>query len=162
MPIQVGDKFPSVTLKHLTDDGMKEINTDEIFAGKKVVLFAVPGAFTPTCNNKHLPGFLEQAEALRNKGVDQIVCTAVNDPFVMRAWGVQAGVGDKVLMLPDGNAELNKALGLGMDGSGFGLGQRSKRFAMIVEDGTVTALGIDDSGLSASSAEAVLAKLDAA
>ena len=161
MAIQVGDKIPSVTLKHLTDEGMQEIKTDDIFTGQKVVLFAVPGAFTPTCSNKHLPGFIDHADQLKAKGIDQIVCMAVNDPFVMKAWGSQSGAAEKVTMLPDGNGELTRAMGLELDGSGFSLGQRSKRFAMIVEDGTVKALGIDDSGLSASSAEAMLAKLEA-
>lgn len=159
MPIQVGEKIPSVTLKHLTDDGMQDIKTDDIFTGKKVVMFAVPGAFTPTCHNKHLPGFVENADALAAKGVDQIVCMAVNDPFVMRAWGTQTGADAKITMLPDGNGELTRAMGLEMDVSAVALGQRSKRFAMIVEDGTVTALGIDDSGVDASGAEAMLAKL---
>lgn len=159
MPIQMGDKIPSVTLKHFNDDGMQEIKTDDIFSGKKVVLFAVPGAFTPTCHNKHLPGFIEHADALKGKGVDEIVCMAVNDPFVMRAWGSQTGAEAKMTMLPDGNGELTRAMGLQMDGSGFSLGERSKRFAMIVEDGTVTAIGIDDSGVNASGAEAILAKL---
>ena len=161
MTVQVGDKIPSVTLKHLTDDGMQEVKTDDIFAGKKVVMFAVPGAFTPTCSNKHLPGFLDNAEQLKTKGIDEIVCMAVNDPFVMKAWGTQTGAAEKITMLPDGNGELTRALGLELDGSGFSLGQRAKRFAMLVEDGTIKALGVDDSGVSASSAEAMLAKLDA-
>lgn len=161
MPIQEGDRIPSVTLKHLTDEGMQEITTDEIFKGQKVVMFAVPGAFTPTCSNQHLPGFVNHADDFKAKGIDRIVCMAVNDPFVMKAWGTHSGVADKVMMLPDGNGELTRALGLEMDGSGVSLGQRSKRFAMLVEDGTVKALGIDDKGLGASSAEAMLAKLDA-
>ncbi|NBC32742.1 MAG: redoxin family protein [Alphaproteobacteria bacterium] len=161
MPIQEGDKIPSVTLKHLTDEGMQEISTDDIFKGQKVIMFAVPGAFTPTCSNQHLPGFLSHADDFKAKGIDRVVCMAVNDPFVMKAWGTHAGVADKVMMLPDGNGEFTRALGLEMDGSGVSLGQRSKRFAMLVEDGVVKALGVDDKGLGASSAEAMLAKLDA-
>lgn len=160
MTIKVGDTIPSVTLKHLTDNGMQEITTDDVFKGKKVVLFSVPGAFTPTCSAKHLPGFVQQAEALKAKGVDAIVCLAVNDPFVMRAWGEKNGVGDKVLMLPDGNAALTSAMGLTMDGSGYGLGTRGQRFALIAEDGKVTDLAVEAPGqFEVSSAEAVLAKL---
>jgi peroxiredoxin len=160
MTIKVGDTIPSVTLKHLTDNGMQEITTDDVFKGKKVVLFSVPGAFTPTCSAKHLPGFVQQAEALKAKGVDAIVCLAVNDPFVMRAWGEKNGVGDKVLMLPDGNAALTGAMGLTMDGSGYGLGTRGQRFALVAQDGKVTDLAVEAPGqFEVSSAEAVLAKL---
>ena len=160
MAIQEGSKIPSVTLKHLTSDGMEEISTDEIFSGKKVVMFAVPGAFTPTCTAKHLPGFVANADALRAKGVDTIVCMAVNDPFVMKAWGEQSEAGGDVLMLPDGNGELTRALGLEMDGSGYGLGQRSKRFAITADDGTVTRLAVEEGGgVTVSGAEAVLASL---
>ena len=160
MSIQVGDKMPSVTVKHLAEDGMAELSTDEIFSGKKVVLFAVPGAYTPTCHAQHLPGFLGKAEALRAKGVDTIVCMAVNDPFVMKAWGDVSGVGSDVLMFPDGNAELTKAIGLDLDGSGVCLGTRSQRFAMIVDDGTVSFLAVEDgTGLEVSSAERVLEAL---
>ncbi len=159
MAIQVGDTIPSVTLKHLTADGMQEVNTSELFGGKTVVMFAVPGAFTPTCSARHLPGFVEHASAIKEKGVDQIVCMAVNDPFVMKAWGEQGGVGDTVMMLPDGNGELTRALGLEMDGSGFGLGQRSKRFAIVAKDGKVEKVAVDESGLDVSSAEKILADL---
>ena len=160
MSIQVGDKMPSVTVKHLAEDGMAELNTDEIFAGKKVVLFAVPGAYTPTCTAQHLPGFQSKAEALKAKGVDTIVCMAVNDPFVMKAWGGSVGLRGEVLLFPDGNAELTKALGLDLDGSGVGLGLRSQRFAMIVDDGTVSFLAVEDgTGLEVSSAERVLEAL---
>ncbi len=160
MTIQVGDKMPSVTVKHLAEDGIAELNTDEIFGGKKVVLFAVPGAYTPTCTAQHLPGFQSKADALKAKGVDTIVCMAVNDPFVMKAWGDSAGLRGEVLLFPDGNAELTKALGLELDGSGVGLGLRSKRFAMIVEDGTVTHLAVEDgTGLEVSSAERILEAL---
>ena len=160
MAIQVGDTIPSVTLKHLTENGMQEITTDEIFKGKKVVLFSVPGAFTPTCSAKHLPGFVQQAETIKGKGVDTIVCLAVNDPFVMKAWGEKSNVDGKVLMLPDGNATLTQALGLTMDGSGYGLGTRGQRFALVAEDGKVTHVAVEQPGqFEVSSAEAVLGKL---
>lgn len=160
MAIKVGDKMPSVTVKHLTPDGMDQISTDEIFSGKKVVLFAVPGAYTPTCTAQHLPGFQSKGDALKAKGVDAVVCMAVNDPFVMKAWAESVGVRGEVMMLPDGNAELTKALGLEMDGSGVGLGLRSKRFAMIVENGTVTHLAVEEGpGLDVSSAEKILEAL---
>ena len=160
MAIKVGDKMPSVTVKHLTPDGMDQISTDEIFSGKKVVLFAVPGAYTPTCTAQHLPGFQSKGDALKAKGVDAVVCMAVNDPFVMKAWAESVGVRGEVMMLPDGNAELTKALGLEMDGSGVGLGLRSKRFAMIVDNGTVTHLAVEEGpGLDVSSAEKILEAL---
>ncbi|MFC7334311.1 peroxiredoxin [Rhodocista pekingensis] len=157
MSIKVGDRIPSVTLKHLTESGMQEIGTDEIFAGRKVVLFAVPGAFTPTCSAKHLPGFVEQADAIRAKGVDQIVCMAVNDPFVMHAWAKANNVNGRILMLPDGNGTLTRALGLEMDGTAYNLGLRCQRFALVAEDGVVTALNVEKPGaFEVSSAEAVL------
>lgn len=160
MAINVGDRIPSVTLKHLTDNGMQEVTTDQIFKGKKVVLFSVPGAFTPTCSAKHLPGFVQQADALKAKGVQEIVCMAVNDPFVMRAWGEKSGVEGKVFMLPDGNATLTEALGLTMDGSGYGLGTRGQRFALVAEDGKVTHVAVEAPGkFEVSSAEAVLEKV---
>src|SRR5215471_20084160 len=121
MAIAVGDKIPAAKLKTMTAEGPKDISTDEIFAGKKVVLFAVPGAFTPTCDAKHLPGFVEKAAEIKAKGVDTIACFAVNDVFVMNAWGKHSNVGDSILMLADGNGEYTKALGLELDGSGFGL-----------------------------------------
>ena len=159
MAIKVGDKIPSVKLKTMTKDGMKEMTTDEIFKGK-VVLFALPGAFTPTCSAKHLPGYVQHAEALKGKGVDKIVCLSVNDAFVMGAWGKEQSAGGKVRMLADGNGEFTKAVGLEMDGSGFGMGSRSKRYAMIIEDGKVKELLTEPGpGLSASSAESVLGKL---
>ncbi|AWK85507.1 peroxiredoxin [Azospirillum thermophilum] len=158
MTIQVGDTIPSVTLKHLTDNGMQDITTDSIFKGKTVVLFSVPGAYTPTCSAKHLPGFVQNAEALKAKGVDTIVCLAVNDPFVMRAWGEKNNVSDKVQMLPDGNATFTSALGLTMDGSGYGLGTRGQRFALVAKDGKVTHLAVEKPGqFEVSSAEAILA-----
>lgn len=157
MSIKVGDRIPSVTLKHLTETGMQEIDTDEIFAGRKVVLFAVPGAFTPTCSAKHLPGFVENADAIRAKGVDQIVCMAVNDPFVMHAWAKANGVNGKLMMLPDGNGALTRALGLEMDGTAYNLGLRSQRFALVAEDGVVRTLNVEKPGaFEVSSAEAVL------
>ncbi len=160
MTIQKGDKIPSAKLTVMTADGPSPVMTDEFFAGKKVVLFAVPGAFTPTCSAKHLPGFIERADAISAKGVDAIACVSVNDVFVMNAWGEDAGVGDKVAMLADGNAEFTKALGLEMDGSGFGMGTRSKRYAMIVEDGTVSELNLEEPGaFRVSSAEHVLTQL---
>jgi peroxiredoxin len=160
MAIQVGDSIPSVTLKHLTDNGMQDIATDDVFKGRKVVLFSLPGAFTPTCSAKHLPGFVQHADAIRAKGVDQIVCLAVNDPFVMRAWGEKNSADDKVLMLPDGNATLTGAMGLTMDGSAFGLGTRGQRFVLVAEDGKVTHLAIEKPGqFEVSAAEAVLAVL---
>lgn len=146
MAIKVGDTIPSVTLKHLTESGMQEITTDEIFKGKTVVMFAVPGAFTPTCSAKHLPGFIEHAEEFKAKGVDQIVCLSVNDPFVMQAWAKANNVGGKVLMLPDGNGTLTKQLGLEMDGTAYNLGHRSQRFALVAKDGAVTSLQVEKPG----------------
>jgi peroxiredoxin len=161
MAIEVGDRLPAVNLKQLTADGIKDVSIAELTGGKKVVLFAVPGAFTPACSEKHLPGFLDQAEAIRAKGVDAIVCVAVNDPFVVSAWEKARNVGGRIQMLSDGNAEFARALGLHFDGSGFGLGTRSKRYAMIVEDGTVRTLLIEDvpSQTEKSSAAAILAAL---
>ncbi len=160
MTIKVGDSIPSVNLKHKTADGIQDISTAELFGGKKVVVFALPGAFTPTCSAKHLPGFVAKAGEIKAKGVDTIACLSVNDAFVMDAWGKDQGVGDKVLMLADGNGEFSKALGLEFDGSGFGMGTRCQRFAMIVENGTVAALNIEEPGVfEVSSAEAVLSTL---
>jgi len=157
MAIQVGDKIPSVTLK--TTD-MKDITTDAIFGGKKVVLFAVPGAFTPTCSVKHLPGFVGKAAEIKAKGVDSIVCTSVNDAFVMDAWGKDRGVGDEVLLVADGNADLAKALGLDFDGSGIGFGVRAQRFALIADDGVVTHLAVEQPmKFEVSSAESILEAL---
>ncbi|MGH6914979.1 MAG: peroxiredoxin [Geminicoccales bacterium] len=161
MAIQVGDRLPAVSLKRLTADGIKDVAIAELTDGKKVVLFAVPGAFTPTCSEKHLPGFLEHAAAIRAKGVDAILCVAVNDPFVMSAWAKARSAEGRIEMLSDGNAEFARALGLDFDGSGFGLGTRSRRYAMIVEDGTVRTLLIEDAPTQAekSSAAAILAAL---
>jgi peroxiredoxin len=145
----------------LTPEGIKDVSVSELTSGKKVVLFAVPGAFTPTCSEKHLPGFVDQADAIRAKGVDAVVCVAVNDPFVMSAWEKARNVGGKIQMLSDGNAELARALGLDFDGSSVGLGTRSKRYAMIVEDGIVKTLLVEDAPAQAekSSAAAILAAL---
>ena len=157
MPIAVGDKIPSVTLKK-TD--MSDLSTDELFGGRKVVVFAVPGAFTPTCSNQHLPGFVAKADEIKAKGVDEIVCLSVNDAFVMKAWGEERGAGDKVRLIADGNADFAKALGLEMDGTGIGFGLRAQRFAMIVDDGTVTKLAVEEPmKFDVSSAESILAGL---
>lgn len=157
MTIKVGDKIPSVSLKTMDKDGMQTLSTDDIFKGKKVVLFALPGAFTPTCSAKHLPGFVNQAAALKAKGVDTIACLSVNDAFVMDAWAKAQNTGDKVLMLADGNADFSKAVGLTMDGTGYGMGLRASRYAMVVEDGKVKALNVEAPGaFEVSSAEAVL------
>lgn len=160
MTLKVGDRIPSVTLKHLTESGMQEISTDDLFRGKKVVMFAVPGAFTPTCSAKHLPGFVDQADALRAKGVEDIVCMAVNDPFVMQAWSKANNAAGKVTMLPDGNGTLTKAIGLEMDGTAYNLGLRSQRFALVAEDGVVTRLEVEKPGaFEVSSADYILKQL---
>mgnify|MGYP002042631855 FL=1 len=144
----------------MTDEGPKPVSMAEISSGKKVVLFAVPGAFTPTCSVQHLPGFLEKNSDLKEKGVDVIACVSVNDPFVMKAWGEDRSVGDDVMMLSDGNGEFTAAIGLEMDGSGFGLGTRSQRYAMIIDDGVVSALNVEPGpGLDVSSAETILGLL---
>ncbi|HVZ91185.1 MAG TPA: peroxiredoxin [Rhizomicrobium sp.] len=160
MTIKVGDRVPSATLMQKQDGGPKPVKTDELFAGKKVVVFGLPGAFTPTCSAKHLPGFIQNADAIRRKGVDVIACVSVNDAFVMGAWGEQQGAGDKVMMLADGNGEFAHALGLEMDASRFGMGKRVQRFSMIVEDGVVKALNVEEPGaFSVSSAEHILKQL---
>ena len=161
MAVKVGDTLPAdLKLKEMGDGGPKDVTVGDVFKGRKVVLFAVPGAFTPTCSMKHLPGFVEKAPAIRQKGVDDIVCVSVNDAFVMGAWGEQQQAKGKVRMLADGNGELARALGLTVDASGFGMGTRSKRYAMIVDDGKVTELLVEPGGgLNVSSAESVLGKL---
>jgi len=161
MTIAVGDKLPNATLKTMTADGAKDVSTAELFAGKKVVLFGVPGAFTPTCSNNHLPGYLENYDAIKAKGVDTIAVVAVNDHYVMGAWQKFTGGEGKILYLADGNGEFIKALGLEADLSAGGLGRRSKRFSMIVEDGKVTSLNVEDSPGQAvvSGAAAMLEKL---
>jgi glutaredoxin/glutathione-dependent peroxiredoxin len=160
MAIKVGDTIPSMKVMTATPDGPKEVSTDEIFKGKKVVLFATPGAFTPTCSARHLPGFLENAEAIKGRGVDKIVCMAVNDAFVMGAWAREAGVSDRVVMLADGSGLLTKALGLELDLIGRGLGMRSQRFALVAQDGKVTHLAVEPpGGFDVSRAESILAQL---
>jgi glutaredoxin/glutathione-dependent peroxiredoxin len=160
MTIKVGDRMPAGTLKHMTKDGPQNLSTEQLFKGKTVVLFSVPGAFTPTCDAKHLPGFVEQAPAIKTKGVDTIACMAVNDVFVMNAWGKHSNVGDNVLMLADGNGDYAKALGLELDASGFGMGLRGKRFAIVVKDGMVKELNIEAPGeFKVSSADYVLGQL---
>jgi peroxiredoxin len=146
MTIKAGDRIPDVQIYTMTDKGPAPLKTGEFFKGKTVALFSVPGAFTPTCSAKHLPGYVEQAEALKSKGVDAIACMAVNDAFVMGAWGKAQSAGDKVVMLADGNGELTKALGLEMDGSKFGLGARSQRFSALVKDGVVAQLNVEAPG----------------
>lgn len=160
MAIKVGDTIPSGTLTIATNDGPQKVSTDEFFKGKKVVLFSVPGAFTPTCDAKHLPGFVERAGDLRAKGVDTIACIAVNDAFVMKAWGKSQNTDGKVLMIADGNAEYTKLLGLELDASGFGMGTRGQRFALIVNDGVVTHVNVEGKGeFKVSSADYVLEQL---
>jgi peroxiredoxin len=144
MPIKVGDRLPNSTFRVMTADGPKPKTTDEVFKGKKVVLFAVPGAFTPTCHKNHLPGFVKNAGAIKAKGVDAIAVTAVNDPFVMGAWKNASDAGDAIEFLADGSADFAKALGLELDASANGLGVRSKRYCMVVEDGVVKTLNIED------------------
>jgi peroxiredoxin (alkyl hydroperoxide reductase subunit C) len=160
MTIKVGDTIPSMKLMMATADGPKEVATDDIFKGKKVVLFAVPGAFTPTCSAKHLPGFVQNAAAIKAKGVDTLACIAVNDAFVMGAWGKDAGTEGKITMLADGSAFFAKAIGLEMDITGRGMGVRSQRYALVAEDGKVTYLGVEaPGGFEASKAETILAAL---
>jgi peroxiredoxin len=160
MAIKVGDKIPSVTLQHKTADGIQSVATDDFFKGKKVVVFAVPGAFTPTCSAKHLPGFVKNADTIKGKGVDEIACVAVNDAFVMDAWGKDQKAEGKVTMLADGSAKFAKALGLDLDLIDRGLGVRSQRYAMVVDDGKVTLLNVEESGaFDKSSAETILAAL---
>ena len=159
MAISVGDKLPEVTLVKATENGPEQVSSAEYFSGKKVALFSVPGAFTPTCSARHLPGYVEKAAELKAKGIDEIAATAVNDAFVMGAWNKAAG-SDDITMLADGNAEFAEAVGLTMDGSGFGLGKRGQRFSMIVEDGIVKELNVEAPGdFSVSSAEHMLGQL---
>jgi len=160
MAIKVGDKMPSGTLTVVTKDGPQKVSADEFFAGRKVVLFSVPGAFTPTCDAKHLPGFVERAGDLRAKGIDTIACMAVNDAFVMKAWGKAQGVEGKVEMVADGNAEYTKALGLDFDATGFGMGTRGQRFAIVVDNGVVKQVNVEAKGeFKVSSADFVIEQL---
>ncbi len=160
MTIAQGDKVPAVTLKEMTDSGPQSVETADLFGGKKIVAFCVPGAFTPTCSAKHLPGFVQKADAIRAKGVDDVVCLAINDPFVVGAWGDQQGAAGKIRMLADGSGDLAKAMGVELDLSTLGLGIRARRYSMIVEDGTVTRLNLEDGvGFEVSSAEKILEQL---
>jgi peroxiredoxin len=160
MTVQVGDTIPSGTLIKMTDEGPRPVSTEELFGGRTVALFSVPGAFTPTCSAKHLPGFIEHADDIVARGIDEIVCISVNDPFVMGAWGKSASVGDKITMLSDGNADFVKALGLTMDGSKFGMGTRGQRFSMLVRDGRIEQLNVEEPGaFKVSSAEHMIEQL---
>ena len=160
MAIKVGDRVPAATLKQMTKDGPANLTTKDLFGGKRVLLFSVPGAFTPTCNAKHLPGYVQNVDKLKAKGIDTVACLAVNDVFVMDAWGKAGGVGDKILMLADGNADFSRALGLELDASGFGMGTRGKRFAMLVDDGVVKSLEVEAPGeFKVSAAEYMLGRL---
>ncbi|MEM1104879.1 MAG: peroxiredoxin [Pseudomonadota bacterium] len=160
MPISLGDTLPDATFMEMTPDGPAPCTTKDVFSGKTVALFAVPGAFTPTCSVKHLPGFVEKASELSEKGIDEIVCTAVNDVFVMDAWASQAHASGKVRMLADGNGAFAAALGLQMDASGFGMGQRSQRYSMLIKDGRVEQLNVENGpAFEVSSADYLLAQL---
>ncbi len=161
MTIKIGDRIPNVSLSTMTADGPKDITTDEIFAGRKVVLFALPGAFTPTCSNAHLPGYVVHHDAIQAKGVDTVACLSVNDAFVMDAWGKAQNAGDHILMLADGSASLTEALGMELDLTARNFGIRSQRYALIAEDGVVTHLNVESSGpaLEVSDAETILALL---
>jgi peroxiredoxin len=159
MTISVGDKLPDVELRTMTAEGPAAVSSLEVLGKGKVVLFAVPGAFTPGCSNVHLPGFVEGGDELKAKGVDTIACVAVNDPFVMDAWGKAHGVGDKILMLSDGNGTFTEAIGMVLDGSGFGLGSRSKRYAAVLEDGVVTSLDVDGLAIEASACSNLMLKV---
>jgi peroxiredoxin len=160
MSIEVGDKMPAGKFTVMGANGPDTLNAEDLFAGKKVVLFSVPGAFTPTCSAKHLPGYVDNASALKAKGADTVACLAVNDAFVMSAWGKAGNVGEDVVMLADGNGEYTRALGLELDATGFGMGTRGKRFSLIVDDGVVKQVNIEPPGaFGVSSAEAALEQL---
>jgi peroxiredoxin len=160
MTIAKGDRIPSTTFTKMTENGPEQVSSDEFFAGRTVALFSVPGAFTPTCSARHLPGFVDKADELKAKGVDEIACTAVNDAFVMGAWGKSASADGKVTMLADGNGDFAKAVGLTMDGSKFGMGTRGQRFSMVVKDGVVDQLNVEAPGdFQLSSADHMLGQL---
>ena len=160
MTIKAGERMPQGTFKRMTKEGPKDVTTDELFKGKTVVLFSVPGAFTPTCDAKHLPGFVQLADQIHARGVDTIACMAVNDVFVMNAWGKASGVGDKIVMLADGNGAYAKALGLELDAQKFGMGTRGQRFAITVQDGVASRVDVEEPGqFKVSAAEAVLSHL---
>jgi len=159
MTIKVGDKIPDATMKMMGEKGPQDVSTNDLFAGKKVVLFAVPGAFTPTCSAAHLPGFVVNADKIKAKGVDAIVCVSVNDAFVMDAWAKDKNA-EEIIMVGDGNGDFTEAMGLVLDGSGFGLGKRSQRYAMIAEDGVITTLNVEQGpAFELSSAEKILEAL---
>lgn len=160
MTIKAGDKMPAGVFKTITADGPKEVSAESLFGGKTVVLFSVPGAFTPTCDARHLPGYVQHAAAFKAKGVDTIACMAVNDMFVMNAWGKAGNAGDQVMMLADGNGDYSRALGLELDARGFGMGMRGQRFALIVKDGVATHVNVEAPGkFEVSAAEYVLNQL---
>ncbi|MFN3312683.1 MAG: peroxiredoxin [Hyphomonas sp.] len=160
MSIKVGDKLPDATFMEMTEDGPKPVSSADVFGGKTVALFAVPGAYTPTCSARHLPGFSDKAGDLKAKGVDQIVCTSVNDVFVMGAWSKSTGTSENVRMLADGNGAFAQAIGLELDGSGFGMGKRSQRYSMLVKDGVVAELNVEQGGeFKVSSADYLLGQL---
>ena len=160
MTISVGDRLPETTFVKATPDGPQPVNSSEYFAGRRVALFSVPGAFTPTCSARHLPGFVEKADELKAKGVDEIACTAVNDAFVLNAWSDQGAAGGKITMLADGNGDFAEAVGLTMDGSKFGMGKRGQRFSMVVNDGVVEQLNVEEPGaFNVSSADYMLERL---
>lgn len=161
MTIAKGERLPNATFRVLEPDGIQSKSTDDVFGGKKIVLFAVPGAFTPTCHLKHMPGFVEAADRFKEKGIDQVVCVAVNDPFVLNVWAEATGAKGKVVILSDGNGEFTKMIGMDFDGSAIGLGTRSKRYAMVVDDGVVQVLHTEDSPgvCDVSSADAILDEL---
>ena len=159
MTIKAGDKIPSIKLKTMTNDGPDGITTDDLFNGKKVILFGLPGAFTPTCSAKHVPGYVQHADAIKAKGVDTIACISVNDAFVMGAWGKDQNVGDKVMMLADGSAEFTKAAGLELDLVDRGMGVRCQRFSMIVDNGVIQSINIDEGTFDKTSAEQALSDL---
>ncbi|WIA18233.1 hypothetical protein OEZ86_001835 [Tetradesmus obliquus] len=155
--VKVGDKIPSATLKTMGESGIQDITTEELTTGKKVVIFAVPGAFTPTCSKSHAPGFIQHAAELKAKGVDTIACVSVNDPFVMDAWAKDLAAGSALLFLADGNGDFTKAMDLELDGRGFGLGARSQRYAAVIEDGVITKLEVEGGGgLTCSAADNIL------
>ena len=160
MSINVGDRLPKATLVKATPDGPQPVDSEEYFRGRRVAIFSVPGAFTPTCSARHLPGFVDRADELKSKGVDEIACVAVNDAFVMQAWGEQAGASDKVTMLADGNGDFAREIGLVMDGSKFGMGQRGQRWSAIVNDGVVEQLNVEEPGaFNVSSADYLIERL---
>jgi len=160
MTIAIGDTIPAATLVRMTDAGPEKVETGAFFAGRRIALFSVPGAFTPTCSTRHLPGFIDKVDALKAKGIDEVVGTAVNDAFVLGAWGKSAGADGKVTLLADGNADFVKAMGLDFDGSGFGMGRRGQRFAMVVNDGKVEKLFVEAPGeFRVSSADYLLSEL---